>query len=111
MQALTYEQTVWRNSIVGTAEVPAGGQIPPFISIYDEWAANPPDWIESAAWLQLVRAQLDVAKAIPNHAFGLQQFVIGQPEWERYLNGEESDPMVAMQAAKDAVVAAIETSA
>jgi hypothetical protein len=41
----------------------------------------------------------------------LQQFVIGQPEWERYLTGEEPDPMVAMQAAKDAVVAAIETSA
>jgi ABC-type glycerol-3-phosphate transport system substrate-binding protein len=111
MQALTYEPTIWRNSIVGTAEAVPGGQIPPFASIYDDWAANPPDWFESAAWLQLVRAQLDVAKAIPNHAFGLQQFVIGQPEWERYLTGEEPDPMVAMQAAKDAVVAAIETSA
>jgi ABC-type glycerol-3-phosphate transport system substrate-binding protein len=111
MQSLTFDPTIWRNSIVGTPEVPPGGQIPPFVSVYDDWAANPPDWIESAPWLQLVRAQLDVAKAIPNHAFGLQQFVIGQPEWERYLTGEEPDPMVAMQAAKDAVVAAIETSA
>jgi hypothetical protein len=58
----------------------------------------------------LVREQLDAAKAIPNHAFGLQQFFIGQPEWERYLTGEEADPMVAMQAAKDAVAAEVEAA-
>jgi len=55
------------------------------------------------AWL----GQLDVAKAIPNHAFGLQQFIIGLPLLEKYLKGEEKDPKVAMQAAKDAVVAEI----
>ena len=33
------------------------------------------------------------------------QFQIGKPYWEKYLKGEEKDPKVAMQAAKDAVVA------
>ena len=36
-----------------------------------------------------------------------QQFVIGQPLWEKYLSGEEKDPKVAAQAAKDAVQAEI----
>ena len=40
----------------------------------------------------LVRGQLDKAKAINNHVFGLQQFVIGKPIWETYLKGEESRP-------------------
>ena len=57
--------------------------------------------------MPLVRSQLDVAKAIPNHAFGLQQFIIGQPVWEKYLKGEVSDPKVVMQEAKDVVAAEV----
>ena len=53
----------------------------------------------------LVRGQLDQAKAITNHLFGLQQFVIGKPIWETYLKGEEADPKVAMQKVVDAVQA------
>ena len=53
----------------------------------------------------LVRDQLDQAKAINNHLFGLQQFVIGQPLWETYLKGEEEDPRVALQSVVDAVQA------
>jgi hypothetical protein len=53
----------------------------------------------------LVRGQLDSAKAITNHLFGLQQFVIGQSAWETYLKGEEQDPRVAMQNVVDAVQA------
>lgn len=108
LSQLTVDPTIWQNSLVGTDAVPPGGQIPPFKSIYDGWAAESPEWLEAASWVQLVRPQLDVAKAIPNHAFGLQQFVIGRPFWEKYLTGEEPDPMVAMQAAKDAVVAEIQ---
>ena len=52
-----------------------------------------------------MRGQLDEAKAIRNHLFGLQQFVIGQPVWETYLKGEEQDPRVAMQNVVDAVQA------
>ena len=58
-------------------------------------------------FVALIRAQLDRAKAIPNHAFVLQQFVIGKPLWEKYLKGEEPDPKKALQAAKDAVAAEV----
>ena len=106
MKALTYNDKIWKDSIGGS---PSGhpGQLPPFKSIYDKWAKDQPDWLKAETWVPLVRGQLDVAKAIPNHAFGLQQFVIGQPFWEKYLKGEEKDPKVAMQAAKDAVAAEI----
>ncbi len=106
LKALVYEPAIWKDSIAGSA---AGhpGQLPPYKSIYDAWKATPPDWLTKQTWVPLVRGQLDVAKAIPNHAFGLQQFVIGQPLWEAYLKGDEKDPKKAMQAAKDAVVAEI----
>ena len=103
---ITRNPRIWQESIQGT-ETAHPGQMPPYASIYADWAANPPDWITANPWVQLVRTQLDAAKAIPNHAFSLQQFVIGRPFWEKYLTGEEADPMVAMQAAKDAVVAEI----
>ncbi len=110
MASLTYNENIWRDSIAGT-ETGHVGQMPPYASVWAGWAEDQPDWIAEQTWVPLVREQLDAAKAIPNHAFGLQQFFIGQPEWERYLNGEESDPMVAMQAAKDAVAAQVEASA
>ena len=52
-----------------------------------------------------MRGQLDQARAIDNHLFGLQQFIIGQPVWEKYLKGEESNPKVALQNVVDAVKA------
>jgi ABC-type glycerol-3-phosphate transport system substrate-binding protein len=106
MKALTYNAQIWKDSIAGSS---AGhpGQLPPYKSVYDKLKAENPDWLQKETWMPLVRGQLDVAKAIPNHAFGLQQFIIGQPLWEKYLKGEEKDPKVAMQAAKDAVVAEI----
>jgi multiple sugar transport system substrate-binding protein len=107
MAALTRNARIWQDSIAGSPTAHPG-QLPPYQSIYAGWETEQPEWLTAETWVPLVRGQLDVAKAIPNHAFGLQQFVIGQPYWERYLNGEESDPMVAMQAAKDAVVAEID---
>jgi ABC-type glycerol-3-phosphate transport system substrate-binding protein len=115
MKALTYDLKLWQDSIAGSSAstsasgIVAGhpGQLPPYKSLYDQWNSEKPDWYTSQTWLPLVRGQLDVAKAIPNHAFGLNQFVIGQPLWEKYLSGEESDPMVALQAAKDAVAAEV----
>jgi ABC-type glycerol-3-phosphate transport system substrate-binding protein len=107
MTALTRNARIWQDSIAGSATAHPG-QLPPYQSIYAEWEANPPEWLAAESWVPLVRGQLDAAKAIPNHAFGLQQFVIGQPFWEKYLTGEEADPVVALQAAKDAVVAEIQ---
>jgi ABC-type glycerol-3-phosphate transport system substrate-binding protein len=104
MAALTKNARIWQDSIAGSPTAHPG-QLPPYQSIYAAWEEEQPDWLTAETWVPLVRGQLDVAKAIPNHAFGLQQFVLGQPIWERYLTGEEPDPMVAMQAAKDAVAA------
>jgi len=46
--------------------------------------------------------------AITNHKFGLSQFNIGKPYWEKFLKGEVTDPMVAMQEVMDAVKAEME---
>jgi multiple sugar transport system substrate-binding protein len=102
IKALTYDQQIWKDSIVGTASGHPG-QLPPYKSIYADWDANKPDWMPP--FVGLVRGQLDRAKAITNHLFGLQQFVIGKPIWEAYLKGDESDPKVAMQNVVDAVQA------
>ena len=109
MKALTFNDRIWKDSISGS---PSGhpGQLPPFKSILAKLQAAPPDWLKAETWVPLVRGQLDVAKAIPNHSFGLQQFVLGQPFWEKYLKGEEKDPKVALQAAKDAVAAEVKKS-
>jgi ABC-type glycerol-3-phosphate transport system substrate-binding protein len=110
MQALTYNERIWRDSI-GGSETAHPGQLPPYASIYAAWEEETPDWLAAQSWVPLVRGQLDAAMAIPNHAFGLQQFQIGKEHWDRYLTGEETDPLVALQAAKDAVVATIEATA
>ena len=102
IQALTYDMQIWKDSIAGT-ETGHPGQLPPYKSIYADWSANPPDWLPE--FVGLVRGQLDQAKAITNHLFGLQQFVIGQPVWETYLKGEETDPKVALANVVDAVQA------
>jgi multiple sugar transport system substrate-binding protein len=58
-----------------------------------------------------VREQLDRARAIVNHPFGLTQFVIGKPFWEEFLTGKEADPKAALQKAKDAVLAEVQKAA
>lgn len=102
IKELTYDRQIWQDSIAGTS-TGHPGQLPPYKSIYAEWEANRPDWMLD--FVGLVRGQLDQARAIDNHLFGLQQFVIGKPVWEKYLTGEESDPKVAMQNVVDAVKA------
>ena len=102
IKALTYDQQIWKDSILGTS-ASHPGQLPPYKSIYADWDANKPDWLPP--FVALVRGQLDKAKAIPNHVFGLQQFVIGKPHWETFLKGEEADPKAAMQKVMEAVKA------
>lgn len=104
IRALTYDEQIWKDSIVGT---PSGhpGQLPPYKSIYAKWDQEKPDWLPP--FVALIRGQLDNAKAIDNNLFSLQQFVIGKPIWETYLKGQESDPKVAMQKVMEAVQAEI----
>ena len=100
--SLTYDRQIWQDSIVGT-ETAHPGQLPPYASIYAEWEASPPVWMPP--FVGLVRSQLDRARAIDNHLFGLQQFVIGKPIWEAYFTGAESDPKVALANVVEAVQA------
>ena len=104
VSALTHNMQIWKDSIAGS-ETAHPGQLPPYKSIYAGWDANKPEWM--LPFVSLVRGQLDKARAIKNHVFGLQQFVIGQPYWETYLKGEESDPKAALQKVADAVQAEI----
>jgi multiple sugar transport system substrate-binding protein len=110
MVELTHSMRIWKDSIGGSSSGHPG-QLPPYKSVWDQLAKDKPDWYTANPWTALVRDQLDVAKAIPNHPFGLQQFVIGQPIWEKYLKGEEKDPKKAMQEAKDAVAAEVKKAA
>lgn len=94
LRALTYDMRLWKNSIVGTPTNHAG-QLPPYKSIYAKWNAEKPAWMPS--FVALIREQLNIAKAIENNIYGLQQFVIGKPIWETYLKGQEPNPKVAME--------------
>jgi ABC-type glycerol-3-phosphate transport system substrate-binding protein len=102
VRTLTYDQQIWQDSIAGSPTAHPG-QLPPYTSLYAEWDANPPDWLPD--FVGLIREQLPIARAINNHLFGLSQFQIGKPFWDKYLTGEETDPMAAMQATQDAVLA------
>ena len=104
IKALTYDMQIWQDSIAGTP-VAHPGQLPPYQSIYAGWDANRPDWLPD--FVGLLTGQLPNARAITNHAFGLTQFQIAKSEWEKYLNGSEPDPMIAMQGARDIVLAEI----
>jgi ABC-type glycerol-3-phosphate transport system substrate-binding protein len=110
MVTLTKSMRIWQDSIGGSSSGHPG-QLPPYKSVWDQLEKDKPDWYTANPWTSLVRAQLDVAKAIPNHPFGLQQFILGQPLWEKYLTGAEKDPKKAMQEAKDAVAAEVKKAA
>jgi ABC-type glycerol-3-phosphate transport system substrate-binding protein len=100
IRALTYDRQIWRDSIVGT-QSGQPGQLPPYRSIYAEWAKDRPSWMPD--FVALMGEQLGHARSISNHLFGLQQFVIGKPIWETYLKGIEPNPKVAMQNVMQAV--------
>ena len=102
IKALTYDMQIWQDSIAGTASGHPG-QLPPYKSIYAGWDANKPEWMPE--FVSLVRGQLDRAKAITNHLFGLQQFVIGKLIWDAYLKGEENDEKAVMKKITEAVKA------
>ena len=101
---LTYDAQIWQDSIAGTPTAHPG-QLPPYTSLYNEWDANPPEWMPD--FVGLIREQFGQARAITNHLFGLSQFQIAKASWEKYLTGEVDDPMVAMQEARDVVLAEV----
>jgi ABC-type glycerol-3-phosphate transport system substrate-binding protein len=104
---LTYDMDIWKDSLAGS-ESTWPTQVPPYASVWDTLKNDPPEWMSGLEWLFSLRDSLDTAVAIKNHEFGLSQFQIGKPYWEKYILGEEPDPKVALQETYDAVTAEIE---
>jgi multiple sugar transport system substrate-binding protein len=104
LRFLTYSNLLWRRSLGTGLKGNHAGQLAPYNSLWNKWSKNPPAWLP--AWGPLVFNQLKVSRAIRTNKFGLQQFVIGQPYWEKYLKGDEKKPKKALLAAKNAVYAA-----
>lgn len=100
IRALTYNMPLWKDSVAGTKTNHAG-QLPPYKSIYAKWNTEKPAWLPP--FVPMIREQLNIAKAIQNNIYGLTQFVIGQPIWEKYLKGQEPNPKVAMEKVTAAV--------
>lgn len=106
MKALVYDERVWKHSISGGRE--AVGQLPVYGSIWDRWTKQRPEWMQD--WAFLVREQLKHSRAIKAHKFGMTQFNLGQPHWEKYLKGETADAKAALTQARDAVLAEVKKS-
>jgi multiple sugar transport system substrate-binding protein len=104
LRFLTYNPTLWQRSLGTALKGNHAGQLAPYSSLWNRWSKNPPTWLPE--WGPLVFNQLKVSRAIRTNKFGLQQFVIGQPYWEKYLKGDEKNPKKALLAAKNAVYAA-----
>ena len=103
LKALTTDVGFWKESCaVGKNQA---GQLPPFQSFWKKWKTDPPEWLPK--WAPLVNDQLAHSHAIHPSKWGLQQFVTGQPYWQKYLTGEESDPKKAMKDTMAAVRAEI----
>jgi multiple sugar transport system substrate-binding protein len=107
MRFLTYDPRIWRHAL-GKDVRGAPGQLAPYKSMWAKWQGSPPPWM--ANWAFTVYNQLKVSQAIRTHKFGLTQFFIGQPGWERYLKGEERDPKKALARARDLVLAEVKKS-
>jgi multiple sugar transport system substrate-binding protein len=98
MHHMATDERIWEKSLGDGERV---GQLPPFSSTWQDWEAQRPAWLVD--WADFLGSQLERAKAIETTTFGVQQFNLGQPHWQTYLTGEESDPRKALQAAMDAV--------
>ena len=77
IKALTYDPQIWKDSIVGTPRRPSGPAAALQVDLCG--LGRQQAGLDAANSSALVRGQLDRAKAINNHLFGLQQFVIGKP--------------------------------
>ena len=105
LRVLTYDDRIWEGAIKGREGQDPAGQVPVYQSVWQKYTENRPEWMTD--WAFFIRDQLTASKAITAHKFGLSQFNIGQPFWEKYLKGEEGDPRKALQEAQDAVAAEV----
>jgi multiple sugar transport system substrate-binding protein len=104
LNKLTYDQRVWEHSVTGNppAESPVG-QLPVYKSVWDEYAANRPEWLTD--WAIAIHDGLDKAKKITPTKLSTTQFNVAAPFYVDYLDGKESDAKTALTKAYDAVQA------
>jgi ABC-type glycerol-3-phosphate transport system substrate-binding protein len=98
-KALTYDETVWRESIGSGRQ--SSGQLPAVRSLWRHWRTEQPPWVPD--WASQTFEQLRHAAPIRPHRLGSHQFTVGQPYIERYLTREETNPRRALRAAQTAV--------
>jgi hypothetical protein len=110
MLAFSTDQRIWENSVVGNPDegTTPVGQLPILQSVWEEWDANPPAFLEGADWAFAVRDSLATARAIQPTPLAISQFDVARPEWHKYLSGEEADARTALTKAYDAVRAEFE---
>jgi len=103
--ALSNDERIWRNSVVGNADegIFPAGQLPILQSLWAKWEANPPDWLAANPWAVEIYDSLATASAIAPSILAIKQFDTARPEWHKYLSGEAPDAKTAMTAAMDAV--------
>ena len=107
MNALTHNDLLWQRSITGN---PEEGEVAPvqlwtYTSLWEDYRASNPEWLQNAQWVFSIYDGLDRAKAIAPTKLAASQFFIGMPYYLAYLQGEESDPRAALTKALDAVMA------
>ena len=103
--ALSNDERIWRNSVVGNADegIFPAGQLPILQSLWAKWESNPPDWLAANPWAVEIYDSLATASAIAPSILAIKQFDTARPEWHKYLSGEAPDAKTAMTAAMDAV--------
>jgi hypothetical protein len=107
VKAQGYDQRVWQESIAGYPDLgsPPVGQLPPYKSLYADWAKNPPDFIKNNPWVPVIFDSLKKAKAIEPTILAASQFTVARPVWVKYLTGEVSTAKEALTNAMNAVFA------
>ena len=107
MTALTSDPRIWQESIDGDEAngVPPVGQIPVLNSLWEEYTANPPEWLTANPWATTVWNALPQASAIAPSKLAITQFNVAAPFYTAYLSGDEADAKTALTKAYDAVQA------
>lgn len=107
LDTLTHDERIWEHSVVGAPpEETAVGQLPVYVSTWDEYEANRPDWLTD--WAFAIYEGLGNASAIAPSRLSLTQFNVAAPFYIAYLAGEEADAQTALDQAWDAVQAEYE---
>lgn len=107
LDKLTHDGRIWEHWVTGKMpEEPAVGQLPVYSTIWDEYAANRPTWMQD--WAFAIKDGLGAAQAIAPTRLSITQFNIAAPFYVAYLNGEKSDAKAALDEAMAAVMAEYE---